>query len=43
MNNFVSSANLIGVCLLELLKRSFIFKKEKRGPRMEALSTPKVI
>ena len=35
INKFVSSANIIGVSLLELLKRSYI--------RMESCGTPQVI
>ena len=43
INKFVSSANIIGVSLLELLKRSFIFVRNKSGPRMEPCGTPQVI
>ena len=35
INKFVSSANTIGVSLLELLKRLFIYFRNKSGPRME--------
>ena len=40
---FVSSANVIGVSLLELLKRSFIYMRNKREPRMEFYGAPQVI
>ena len=42
-NKFVSSANIIGVSLLELLKRSFIYMRNRSGPRMEPCGTPQVI
>ena len=43
INNFVSSANIIGVSLFEILKRSFIYMRNKSGPRMEPCGTPQVI
>ena len=43
VNKFVSSANIIGVSLLELLKRSFIYMRNKSGARMEPCGTPQVI
>ena len=43
INEFASSANITRVSLLKVLKRSFIYKKEKSGPRMEPCSTPKLI
>ena len=42
INKFVSSANIIGVSLLELLKRSSIYVRNKSGPQMESCGTPKV-
>ena len=43
INKFASSANIIGVSLLELLKRSFIYMRNKSGPRMGPCGTPEVI
>ena len=43
INKFVSSANIIGVSLLELLKSSFIYMRNKSGPRIEPCGTPQVI
>ena len=43
IKNFVSSANIIGVSLFEILKRSFIYMRNKSGPRMEPCGTPQVI
>ena len=40
-NKFVSSANIIS--LLELLKRSFIYMRNKSGSRMEPCGTPQPI
>ena len=43
INKFVSSAKIIGVSLLELLKRSFIYMRNNSGPRMEPCGTPQII
>ena len=43
INKFVSSANIIGVSLFELLKRSVIYMRNKSGPRMEPCGTRQVI
>ena len=43
INKFVSSANITGISLLELLKRSFIYMRNIGGPRMEHCGTPQVI
>ena len=43
INKFVSCSNIIGFSLLELLKRSFIYIRNKSGPRMEPCGTPQVI
>ena len=43
INKFLLSANITGVSLLKLLKKSFIYVRSKSGPRMEPCGTPKVI
>ena len=43
INKFVSSANIIGISLLEPLKRSFIYRRNKNGPRMETYGALQVI
>ena len=43
INKFVWSDNIIRVSLLELLKKSFIYKRNKSGPRMEPCVIQKVI
>ena len=43
INKFVSSANIIGVSFHEILKRSFIYMRNKSGPRMELCGKPQVI
>ena len=42
INKFVSSANIIGVSLLQLVKKSFIYMRNKSGPRMEACGKSQV-
>ena len=42
INKFVLSANIIGVSLLELLKRSFVYTRKKSGPRMDPCGTQQV-
>ena len=39
INKFVLSVNIIGVSLLELQKKSFIFMRNKSEPRMEPWSS----
>ena len=43
INKFVSSANIIRVSLFQLVKRSFIYMRNKSGPRMEPCGKPQVI
>ena len=43
INKFVSSANIIGVSLLELRKSSFMYMKKKIGPWLEPCGTPQII
>ena len=43
INEFLPSANIVGVSLLELLKSSFIYLRNKRGSRMDPFGTPQVI
>ena len=43
INKFASSANIIGVSFLDLLKMSFIYLRNNIAPRMEPCGTPRVI
>ena len=43
INTFVLSANITGVSLLKLPKKSCIYLRSKSGLRMEPCGTPKVI
>lgn len=37
---FVSSATIIGVIMLEALKRLFKYSRNSRGPKMDPCGTP---